>query len=167
MSKYVVKVSSKATLREYTKLALDSKLYVDSDEYLLKSLYLRILDSEGYRAYSYSRDGVERYRPLYIVGICLVGDKAVGCAVLEGVALQVYVVEGYRRKGIATQIVGAMGKIYDMEHKVGMYGGSEIVAAYIAKKWGVVDFCVKGSTIHAKEGTAIPRIPVDSKVICV
>lgn len=154
-SKLIVKVSSKDTLREYARIALDSKMYVDDGKHLLEHEYRRIITGRGYRPYSWVKDGKTRMRPEWIVGLGYVGDRVVGCVVIHKFVMQIYVDPGWRRRGVATRIVYGISMVYGLDHKVGMHVTYE-ASRGIAEHLGVVD--MRKRSIVSDKGNYIPGI---------
>lgn len=154
-SKLIVKVSSKDTLREYARIALDNKMYVDDGEHLLEHEYRRIIAGKGYRPFSWMRGGKSRMRPEWIVGLGYVGDRVVGCVVIHAFIMQMYVDPVWRRRGVATRIVYGISRVYGLDHKVGMYATDE-ASRGIAEHLGVVD--IQRQSIVSDKGNYIPGI---------
>lgn len=150
---YIVKVSSKDTLKEYAKIALESKMYVDDGQHVLQYDYRFILEEPRYRVFKWIHLGKVRVRPYWIIGLCYVDSILVGVAVVGRYQLQLFTRPDYRGRGVASKIVHAMSRTYGLDHKLGMHTTDEASIA-IVRRFKLID--LNTASILTDHGNLLP-----------
>lgn len=150
---YLVKVSGKETLKEYARLALESKMYVDDGQHVLQHDYRYILEEARYRLFKWIHLGKMRVRPYWIIGLCYVDSDLVGVGVVGRFQLQVYTRPDYRGRGVASTIVHAMSSTYGLDHKVGMHTTDEASIAFV-RRFKLID--LNTTSILKDQGNLLP-----------